>query len=291
MGRKEKAATALGGAPCPPARGSRPGRRGAHSKRALPAGQAEVADCRAPGAAALSGIGWGKGALRSGPGGARRSWGEGEWQLLGVASGGGGGTSAERELGPLGDGGREEAPERLALRGWVCGLWPPGLELRAVRAGGKVRGKEPPGLRGWAARRGRRGGGGGLAAAGPASGPLTWHFLCAGSPSGRGRRPGVCGEMPYLGSEDAVKELKKALCNPHVQADRLRYRNVIQRVIRYRLAPPRSPSGGRLRQSAGAFPRGLGRGLPAAPESKAVASPPRGSVSTSFTQLGGAIPL
>uniref|UniRef100_A0A8C6W2U9 AP complex subunit beta n=1 Tax=Nannospalax galili TaxID=1026970 RepID=A0A8C6W2U9_NANGA len=39
--------------------------------------------------------------------------------------------------------------------------------------------------------------------------------------------------MPYLGSEDAVKELKKALCNPHIQADRLRYRNVIQRVIRH----------------------------------------------------------
>ncbi|XP_058394826.1 AP-4 complex subunit beta-1 isoform X3 [Diceros bicornis minor] len=39
--------------------------------------------------------------------------------------------------------------------------------------------------------------------------------------------------MPYLGSEDVVKELKKALCNPHVQADRLRYRNVIQRVIRH----------------------------------------------------------
>ncbi|CAO2599492.1 AP-4 complex subunit beta-1 [Lemmus lemmus] len=38
--------------------------------------------------------------------------------------------------------------------------------------------------------------------------------------------------MPYLGSEDVVKELKKALCNPHIQADRLRYRNVIQRVIR-----------------------------------------------------------
>ncbi|XP_030680664.1 AP-4 complex subunit beta-1 isoform X3 [Nomascus leucogenys] len=39
--------------------------------------------------------------------------------------------------------------------------------------------------------------------------------------------------MPYLGSEDVVKELKKALCNPHIQSDRLRYRNVIQRVIRY----------------------------------------------------------
>ncbi|XP_043732960.1 AP-4 complex subunit beta-1 [Cervus elaphus] len=39
--------------------------------------------------------------------------------------------------------------------------------------------------------------------------------------------------MPYLGSEDVVKELKKALCNPHIQADRLRYRSVIQRVIRH----------------------------------------------------------
>lgn len=44
-------------------------------------------------------------------------------------------------------------------------------------------------------------------------------------------------KMPYLGSEDVVKELKKALCNPHIQADRLRYRNVIQRVIRYHLTP------------------------------------------------------
>uniref|UniRef100_G1KAG2 AP complex subunit beta n=2 Tax=Anolis carolinensis TaxID=28377 RepID=G1KAG2_ANOCA len=40
-------------------------------------------------------------------------------------------------------------------------------------------------------------------------------------------------KMPYLGSEDALKELKRALSNPHVQADRLRYRNVIQRVIRH----------------------------------------------------------
>ncbi|XP_036894605.1 AP-4 complex subunit beta-1 isoform X2 [Sturnira hondurensis] len=39
--------------------------------------------------------------------------------------------------------------------------------------------------------------------------------------------------MPYLGSEDVVKELKRALSNPHIQADRLRYRNVIQRVIRH----------------------------------------------------------
>ncbi|KAH0618951.1 hypothetical protein JD844_018525 [Phrynosoma platyrhinos] len=39
--------------------------------------------------------------------------------------------------------------------------------------------------------------------------------------------------MPYLGSEDTLKELKRALSNPHVQADHLRYRNVIQRVIRH----------------------------------------------------------
>ncbi|KAG8430594.1 hypothetical protein GDO86_020337 [Hymenochirus boettgeri] len=39
--------------------------------------------------------------------------------------------------------------------------------------------------------------------------------------------------MPYLGSEDAVKDLKRALCNPHIQADWLRYRNVIHNVIRH----------------------------------------------------------
>ncbi|XP_054836876.1 AP-4 complex subunit beta-1 isoform X2 [Eublepharis macularius] len=39
--------------------------------------------------------------------------------------------------------------------------------------------------------------------------------------------------MPYLGSEDTLKELKRALSNPHVQNDHLRYRNVIQRVIRH----------------------------------------------------------
>lgn len=39
--------------------------------------------------------------------------------------------------------------------------------------------------------------------------------------------------MPYLGSEDAVKDLKRALSNPHIQADRLRYRNVIHKVIRH----------------------------------------------------------
>lgn len=152
MGRKEEAATALAGAPCPPARRSQPAGRARSPLKARAAGGtgrgSRLPSARrrpaGPSAAAVSGSGWGKGALRSGPGGARRSPGDGEWQLLGVASGGGGGTSAERELGPLSDGGREEAPERLALRGWVCGLWPAGLELRAVRAGGKERrGKEP----------------------------------------------------------------------------------------------------------------------------------------------------
>eukprot|EP00062_Callorhinchus_milii_P009428 gi/632953230/ref/XP_007892303.1/ PREDICTED: AP-4 complex subunit beta-1 [Callorhinchus milii] len=39
--------------------------------------------------------------------------------------------------------------------------------------------------------------------------------------------------MPYYGSEDTVKELKRALANPHLQADRLRYRNVVLKVIRF----------------------------------------------------------
>ncbi|XP_060749921.1 AP-4 complex subunit beta-1 isoform X3 [Tachysurus vachellii] len=38
--------------------------------------------------------------------------------------------------------------------------------------------------------------------------------------------------MPYFGCEEMVKDLKKALSNPNVQADRLRYRNYITRVIR-----------------------------------------------------------
>ncbi|CAL8326292.1 unnamed protein product [Merluccius merluccius] len=38
--------------------------------------------------------------------------------------------------------------------------------------------------------------------------------------------------MPYLGGEEAVKELRRALSNPHVQADHLRYRNTILKVIR-----------------------------------------------------------
>lgn len=39
--------------------------------------------------------------------------------------------------------------------------------------------------------------------------------------------------MPYLGSEEVVKELRRALSNPNVQADRLRYKNYITKVIRY----------------------------------------------------------
>ncbi|XP_070825507.1 AP-4 complex subunit beta-1 [Chaetodon trifascialis] len=38
--------------------------------------------------------------------------------------------------------------------------------------------------------------------------------------------------MPYLGSEDTVKELRRALSNPNVQSDQLRYRNTILKVIR-----------------------------------------------------------
>ncbi|XP_064328501.1 AP-4 complex subunit beta-1 isoform X2 [Phalacrocorax carbo] len=39
--------------------------------------------------------------------------------------------------------------------------------------------------------------------------------------------------MPYLGGEDALRELRRALSNPHVQADRLRYRAAVLRVIRH----------------------------------------------------------
>ncbi|CAJ1055119.1 AP-4 complex subunit beta-1 [Xyrichtys novacula] len=38
--------------------------------------------------------------------------------------------------------------------------------------------------------------------------------------------------MPYLGGEDAVRELRRTLSNPNVQADQLRYRNTILKVIR-----------------------------------------------------------
>lgn len=157
-----------------------------------------------------------------------------------------------------------------------------------MRAGGRVRGKEPPRACGG----GRPAGGGGGVEAWLRRVRLWtphWRFPCASSPSGCVPCPGARGKMPYLGSEDAAKELKKALCNPHVQADRLRYRNAIQRVIRYQPRAPAQPVGaGRPRRSEGAFPRGgAGPGLPAAPS--AAASPPRGLVSTSFARLGGVI--
>lgn len=38
--------------------------------------------------------------------------------------------------------------------------------------------------------------------------------------------------MPYLGSEDTVRELRRALSNPNIQSDQLRYRNTILKVIR-----------------------------------------------------------
>ncbi|KAM4610404.1 AP-4 complex subunit beta-1 [Polymixia lowei] len=38
--------------------------------------------------------------------------------------------------------------------------------------------------------------------------------------------------MPYLGSEETVRELRRALSNPNVQSDHLRYRNTILKVIR-----------------------------------------------------------
>ena len=38
--------------------------------------------------------------------------------------------------------------------------------------------------------------------------------------------------MPYLAGEETVKELRRALSNPHVQADPLRYRTTVLRVVR-----------------------------------------------------------
>lgn len=38
--------------------------------------------------------------------------------------------------------------------------------------------------------------------------------------------------MPYLGSEDTVRELRRHLSNPNVQSDPLRYRSSILKVIR-----------------------------------------------------------
>uniref|UniRef100_A0A3P9I2U4 AP complex subunit beta n=1 Tax=Oryzias latipes TaxID=8090 RepID=A0A3P9I2U4_ORYLA len=38
--------------------------------------------------------------------------------------------------------------------------------------------------------------------------------------------------MPYLGGEETVRELKRALSNPNVQSEPLRYRNTVLRVVR-----------------------------------------------------------
>uniref|UniRef100_A0A665UV31 Beta-adaptin appendage C-terminal subdomain domain-containing protein n=1 Tax=Echeneis naucrates TaxID=173247 RepID=A0A665UV31_ECHNA len=38
--------------------------------------------------------------------------------------------------------------------------------------------------------------------------------------------------MPYIGSEDTVRDLRRVLSNPNVQSDQLRYRNTILKVIR-----------------------------------------------------------
>lgn len=38
--------------------------------------------------------------------------------------------------------------------------------------------------------------------------------------------------MPYLGSEEALAELRRGLTSPNVQAEPLRYRNCVLRVIR-----------------------------------------------------------
>uniref|UniRef100_A0A8B9T2J0 Clathrin/coatomer adaptor adaptin-like N-terminal domain-containing protein n=1 Tax=Anas platyrhynchos TaxID=8839 RepID=A0A8B9T2J0_ANAPL len=38
--------------------------------------------------------------------------------------------------------------------------------------------------------------------------------------------------MPYLGGEEALRDLRRALGNPHVQADPLRYRAAVLRVVR-----------------------------------------------------------
>ncbi|XP_017293857.1 AP-4 complex subunit beta-1 [Kryptolebias marmoratus] len=38
--------------------------------------------------------------------------------------------------------------------------------------------------------------------------------------------------MPYLGGKETVKELRRALSNPNIQSDPLRYRNIILKVIR-----------------------------------------------------------
>lgn len=104
---------------------SHPRAGGLHSKRALLGGdrpKQPISDAppqllRTEPWAARGGERLGGRAPRGrGPGGARRSLGEREWQLLCVVSGGGGGTSAESELGLIRDRSRLEAPDRRLLR-------------------------------------------------------------------------------------------------------------------------------------------------------------------------------
>lgn len=39
--------------------------------------------------------------------------------------------------------------------------------------------------------------------------------------------------MPYLSGKETVKELRRALSNPNIQSDPLRYRNAVLKVIRW----------------------------------------------------------
>lgn len=62
------------------------------------------------------------------------------------------------------------------------------------------------------------------------------YRACAGGEGRRLRGAGRCGAeraaMPYLGGEEALRDLRRALSNPHVQAEPLRYRAAVLRVIR-----------------------------------------------------------
>uniref|UniRef100_A0A672I501 Beta-adaptin appendage C-terminal subdomain domain-containing protein n=1 Tax=Salarias fasciatus TaxID=181472 RepID=A0A672I501_SALFA len=56
--------------------------------------------------------------------------------------------------------------------------------------------------------------------------------------------------MPYLGNEETVKELRRALSNPNIQCDQLRYRNTVLRVIRYLVEYVEQPLTAGLRDRA-----------------------------------------
>ncbi|GLD45606.1 AP-4 complex subunit beta-1 [Lates japonicus] len=65
-------------------------------------------------------------------------------------------------------------------------------------------------------------------------GQVEWMFAFGlGALFGVLKVSGLCAvTMPYLGSEDTVRELRRALSNPNIQSDQLRYRNTILKVIR-----------------------------------------------------------